>query len=158
MLFRSVCREAKFVGGLIFFCYNDYRTHIGDKGVGVMKQRIHGVVDLLGAQKPSYQALREESSPVESLDCAGNPSSFTLTLRTRDSVPAYTLNNYKLRGTLYGFGNIPLERREAALPVLKPGQTVSIPLQFKEKDGATRVEFDVMQPTGFSAITSTWTP
>jgi len=153
-----VCREAKFVGGLIFFCYNDYRTHIGDKGAGVMKQRIHGVVDLLGAQKPSYQALREESSAVESLDCAGNPSSFTLTLRTRDSVPAYTLTKYKLRGTLYGFGNIPLERREAALPVLEPGQTVSIPLQFKEKDGATRVEFDVMQPTGFSAITSTWTP
>lgn len=44
----GVCREKEYVGGLIFFCYNDYRTHIGDKGTGVMKQRIHGVVDLLG--------------------------------------------------------------------------------------------------------------
>ncbi len=53
-----ICRETKFVGGLIFFCYNDYRTHIGDKGTGVMKQRIHGVVDLFGSRTPSYLPLR----------------------------------------------------------------------------------------------------
>jgi beta-galactosidase len=150
-----VCREAKNVGGLIFFCYNDYRTHIGDQGTGVMKQRIHGVVDLLGNRKPSYPALRDESSPIESLHCSGNPNSFTLTLRTRDSVPAYKLTGYKVRGILYGFAGIPVECREASLPVLTPGQLVTIPLQFKEK-GATRVEFDAMRPTGFSAITSVW--
>lgn len=152
-----VCREAKYVGGLIFFCYNDYRTHIGDKGTGVMKQRIHGVVDLLGDRKPSYSMLRDESSPIESLNCSGNPSSFTVTIRTRDSIPAYKLTGYKLRGILYGFANIPLECREASLPVLTPGQPVSIPLQFKEK-GATRVEFNAVRPTGFSAITSIWMP
>jgi beta-glucuronidase len=153
-----VCRETKFVGGLIFFCYNDYRTHIGDKGTGVMKQRIHGVVDLFGSRKPSYSALREESSPVESLDCSGNPNLFTMTVRTRNSVPAYTVNGYKLRGILYGFANIPLECREASLSPLKPGESISIPLQFKEKAGATRVEFDVVRPTGFSAITTVWMP
>ena len=153
----GVCRETRHVGGLIFFCYNDYRTHIGDKGTGVMKQRIHGVVDVLGDRKPSYSALREESSPIESLRCSGNPNSFTLSLRTRESVPAYKLSGYKLRGIVYGFSGIPLERREATLPVLTPGQAVSVPLQFKEQ-GATRVEFDVMRPTGFSAITSVWTP
>ena len=78
--------------------------------------------------------------------------------RTRDSVPAYTLRGYKLRGILYGFGNIPLESREASLPPLTPGQTTSIPLQFKEKEGATRVEFDVVRPTGFSTATSVWMP
>ena len=152
-----VCREAKNVGGLIFFCYNDYRTHIGDKGMGVMKQRIHGVVDLLGDRKPSYGVLRDESSPIESLNCSGNPSSFTVMVRTRDSIPAYKLTGYKLRGILYGFANIPLECREALLPILSPGQMVSIPLQFSEKL-ATRVEFDAMRPTGFSAFTSVWMP
>jgi beta-galactosidase len=152
-----VCRETEYVGGLIFFCYNDYRTHIGDKGLGMMKQRIHGVVDLLGERKPSHAVLRDESSPIESLQCSGNPNSFTLTLRTRDSVPAYKLTGYKLRGILYGFANIPLERREALLPVLTPGQLVSIPLQFQEK-GATKVEFAAVRPTGFSAIASTWRP
>jgi beta-galactosidase len=152
-----VCREAKNVGGLIFFCYNDYRTHIGDQGTGVMKQRIHGVVDLLGERKPSYSSLRDASSPIESLHCSGNPNSFTLTLRTRDAVPAYKLTGYKVRGILFGFAGIPLECREASLPVLTPGQVVTIPVQFKEK-GATRVEFDAMRPTGFSAITSVWMP
>ena len=153
-----VCRDTQYIGGLIFFCYNDYRTHIGDKGTGAMKQRIHGVVDLLGARKPSYSVLRDESSPVESLACSGNPNSFTLTLRTRNSVPAYTVTGYKLRGVLYGFANIPLECREASISVLKPGELISIPLQFKEKEGATRVEFDVVRPTGFSAITTVWMP
>jgi beta-glucuronidase len=152
-----VCREAKNLGGLIFFCYNDYRTHIGDQGTGVMKQRIHGVVDLLGDRKPSYAVLRDESSPFESLDCSGNPASFTIVARTRDTIPAYKLTGYKLRGILYGFANIPLECREAALPVLTPGQSVSISLQFKEK-GAIRVEFDAVRPTGFSALTRVWMP
>jgi beta-galactosidase len=152
-----VCRETQYVGGLIFFCYNDYRTHIGDKGTGVMKQRIHGVVDLFGNRKPSYSALRDESSPIESLHVSGNPSAFTLTLKTRSSVPAYTLNAYKLRGILYGFANIPLECREASLPPLTPAQQISTPLKFREKEGATRVEFDVVRPTGFSAITTVWT-
>jgi beta-glucuronidase len=153
-----VCRETKYVGGLIFFCYNDYRTHIGDKGTGVMKQRIHGVVDLLGNRKPSYSLLRDESSPIESLRVSGNPSAFTLTLKTRNSVPAYTLHAYKLRGILYGFANIPLECREASFPALTPAQQISIPLKFQEKEGATRVEFNVLRPTGFSAITTVWMP
>ena len=32
----QVCREFDFVAGTIFFDYNDYRTHLGDKGVGVL--------------------------------------------------------------------------------------------------------------------------
>lgn len=153
-----VCRDTDYVGGLIFFCYNDYRTHIGDKGTGVMKQRIHGVVDLLGSRKPSYSVLREESSPIESLHVSGNPSGFTVTLKTRTSVPAYKLNAYKLRGILYGFANIPLECREVPLLALTPAQRVSIPLTFQQGEGTTRVEFDVLRPTGFSTITSIWTP
>lgn len=152
-----VCRETNYVGGLIFFCYNDYRTHIGDKGTGVMKQRIHGVVDLLGTRKPSYEVLRAESGPIETLECRGTPNSFTIQLSTRTAVPYYTLSSYKLRGILYGYGNIPLEQQEADLSALKPGQTASIKLQFKEQ-GAIRVEFDVLRPTGFSAFTRVWTP
>jgi beta-galactosidase len=122
-----------------------------------MKQRIHGVVDLFGARKPSYEVLRMESSPVETLECRGIPSLFTIRLRTRNSVPEYTLSGYKLRGILYGYGNIPLERREVELSTLKSGEAVSVELRFKEQ-GANRVEFDVLRPTGFSAFTRIWTP
>ena len=65
---NAVFRRFPWVAGLIFFDYNDYRTHIGDKGTGVLKQRVHGVVDVFGVRKPSFEALREESSPVESFD------------------------------------------------------------------------------------------
>jgi beta-glucuronidase len=123
-----------------------------------MKERIHGVVDLLGARKPSYAALRAESSPIEWIGCQGTLRSFTIKLRTRDSIPAYTLAGYKLRGILYGFAGIPIECSETELPVLKPGESASVPLQFKLADQATRAEFDVLRPTGFSALTSVWTP
>jgi beta-glucuronidase len=153
----SVFRQSAAIGGLIFFCYNDYRTHVGDKGSGVMKQRVHGVVDLFGARKPSYTELRHESSPVESIRIKGQPASFTVSIRNRNSVPAYALSGYKLRAILYGPGEIPLERREAALPEMAPGQDVSISLQFSDKS-AVRVEFDVLRPNGFSARTQVWKP
>ena len=152
-----VFRETEYIAGLIFFCYNDYRTHVGDKGSGVLKQRVHGVVDLLGAPKPSYAVLREESSPIEAFDYTGSTNSFAIRVQTRKSVPAYTLLGYKVRGTLYGDGNIPVEECEAALPALKPGESASVSLQFKEQ-GASRVEFNILRPTGFSARTRTWTP
>jgi beta-glucuronidase len=153
-----ICRETSYVAGLIFFCYNDYRTHVGDKGTGVMKQRVHGVVDLFGARKPSYAVLRDESSPIESIECRGNPAAFQVTVRVRNSVPAYTLEGYKVRGILYGFANIPLERREAVLPALTPSQEISVSLEFKEREGATRIECEVLRPTGFSAMANAWTP
>jgi beta-galactosidase len=153
----AVCRKAEFVGGLIFFCYNDYRTHIGDQGLGVMKQRIHGVVDLLGVRKPSYSVLRDESSPIESLEWSGHPNSFVIKISTRKSIPAYNLIGYTLRGILYGYSDIPLEQQEAPLGPLSPGQSASLELKFKEQK-PVRVEFVVVRANGFSALTKIWKP
>jgi beta-galactosidase len=150
-----VFRDAEFVAGLIFFCYNDYRTHIGDRGVGACAQRIHGVVDLYGAHKPSYEVLRHESSTVASLNVTGGPSEFSITVRARNSVPAYTMNGYKVRGILYGAGDIPLERREAALQALAPGQESTVKIAFTGT-GARRIQFDLIRPTDFSAYTHVW--
>jgi beta-glucuronidase len=152
-----VYRDHDFVAGLIFFCYNDYRTHIGDKGAGVMKQRIHGVVDLYGNRKPSFAALRGEASPVEDLEISGVPGALRARLRARRHVPAYTLRGYKLRAVVYGFGEIPVERVEAALPDLAPGDQTTIAVAFSEK-APIRVQFDVLRPTGFSAYTRIWKP
>jgi beta-glucuronidase len=151
----QVFRDTDFVGGLIFFCYNDYRTHIGDQGTGVMKQRIHGVVTLLGERKPSFAVLGDESSPVESLEWSGGPASFVVNVRIRKALPAYNLAGYKLRGVLYGRGEIPLEQQETLLPLLTPGQSISISLKFSLPN-PVRVEFNVIRPTGFSVVTGTW--
>jgi beta-glucuronidase len=154
---NRVFREKEYVGGLIFFCYNDYRTHIGDKGAGVMKQRVHGVVDLYGVRKPSWAALRYESSPIESMAVVRSGKEFTIRVRTRKTAPAYPLEGYKLQAVLYGYSEIPLERFEAPLPRLAPGDEAKVSIRWKEKE-PVRITFDVQRPTGFSAFTKIWTP
>src|SRR5579883_378962 len=153
----AVFRRHDYVAGLIFFCYNDYRTHIGDKGRGVMKQRVHGVVDVFGARKSSFAELRRESSPVERIEVKGQPDSFEVGVHARRNLPAYPLAGYRVRGVLYGPEEIPLEQVEARLPTLAPGEAAAVPLRFRQKQ-ALRVQFDVIRPTGFSALAEVWKP
>lgn len=151
----EVFRERDFVAGLIFFCYNDYRTHIGDKGTGVMKQRVHGVVDLYGAKKPSWRVLRAEASPIDWLQASGTPGALRVSLKTRAAIPAYALKGYQVRAVAYGFGDIPLERRSVELRTLQPGESQTVDLAFVEK-GLWRIQVDVLRPTGFSAAGTSW--
>ena len=151
----QIFRERDYVAGLIFFDYNDYRTHIGDRGTGVLKQRVHGVVDVYGVKKPSWDVLRRESSPIESLRVSGNPGALKIALKTRSSVPAYPLRGYSLRAVAYGFGQIPVERVVAAIETVSPGETARFDMKFTEPN-ISRIQLDVMRPTGFSALTETW--
>jgi beta-glucuronidase len=154
----AAMRTKDFVTGAIFFCYNDYRTHVGDRGVGALKQRLHGVVDLCGVQKASYEVLRRESSPVESLTFENHLNTFKLCLRTRHDVPAYTLRGYKLRGTFYGQGDIPVERHEVELPEIAAGNETTVDLIFNQSDVPLHIQFDILRPNGFSAYSSNWKP
>jgi len=147
---NAVFREFPWIAGAIFFDYNDYRTHIGDKGLGVLKQRVHGVVDVYGARKPSFEALAEESSPVASLEITGEGRPKVAVLRTRRDLPSYTLKGYRLRWLVLGRGDIPLERREALLPDLGPDREIETPLEVKEGD-ARRLRVELVRPTGFVA-------
>lgn len=150
---NAVFRDHPWVGGLIFFDYNDYRTHLGDKGTGVMKQRVHGVVDVYGSRKPSYERLRRESSPVGSLEIRREGGKRLAVIRTRPDIPSYTLRGYKLRWVVFGHGGIPLERRERPLPDIDPGGDLELLLDIQEKD-ARRLRVDLVRPTGFSAATA----
>jgi len=154
----AAIRSKDFVAGAIFFCYNDYRTHVGDRGVGALKQRVHGVVDLCGAQKASYEVLRRESSPVESLTAENHLNTFQLRLKTRHDVPMYTLRGYKLRGIFYGEGDIPVERQEVELPEIASGGETTVDLTFSQSGVPLHVKFDVLRPTGYSAYSGNWKP
>ena len=154
----AAIRSKDFVAGAIFFCYNDYRTHVGDRGVGALRQRVHGVVDVFGERKPSYAVLRRESSPVESLAVENQGNLFHLWLKTRETLPGYTLRGYKLRGVFYGQGDIPVEQQEAAVPELAPGKSADLELRFSRPEVPLRVCFDVLRPTGFSAHSVDWKP
>ena len=153
----KVFRQRDYIGGLIFFCYNDYRTHVGDTGAGVLQQRVHGVVDLYGARKPSWAVLREEASPLDSLEVSGKPGQLQVKLRARRTLPAYTMRGYTVRAVVYGYGAIPVERSEAALPALAPGEEATLRLEFQEK-APVRVAVDLLRPTGFPAHSAVWLP
>ncbi len=149
-------RSKDFVSGAIFFCYNDYRTHVGDRGAGALRQRVHGVVDIYGAHKPSYELLRRESSPIEALTVERQADKFRVLIKTRGDLPAYTLRGYKLRGLFFGQGDIPVERQELALPAIAPGQEVKVDLSFTTAEILNHLQIDVSRPTGFSASLLDW--
>jgi beta-glucuronidase len=151
-------RSKDFIGGAIFFCYNDYRTHVGDRGAGPLQQRVHGVVDVYGAQKPSYAILHQESSPVESLTIESELNTFHLIVKARSTLPAYTLRGYKMVGVFYAQGNIPAELQKVEVPELAPGKYVKLDLAFKQSEAPLRVRFELLRPTGFSAWSVDWTP
>jgi len=154
----AVIRSKGFVAGAIFFCYNDYRTHVGNSGVGALKQNVHGVVNLYGTQKSSYEVLRRESSPVESLTAENHLNSFQLRLRTRHDLPAYTLRGYRLKGIFHGEGEVPVERQEVDLPEIASGTETTVDLTFSQSGLPLQVRFDVLRPTGFSAYSLNWKP
>ncbi|MCE5273342.1 beta galactosidase jelly roll domain-containing protein [bacterium] len=153
----AIFREFPWMAGLIFFCYNDYRTIWGDKGEAVLKQRLHGVVDLYGGHKPSYEVLRAESSPVESFGLSGKAADLQASLRLRPGLPAYTLRGYILRWVVYGFGGLPMESHQIELPELAPGQEYHSGLVFSLAD-PKRVWAEIVRPTGSSVLAAEWKP
>ncbi len=144
-----IFRGRPWVAGAIFFSYNDYRTHMGDKGIGPLRQRVHGVVDLYGERKPSFDALRQESSPVAVLSAVREAAAVAVRVRARRDLPAYTLRGYTVRCVTYT-ANVPMEAREAALPRLLPGAEVTVRLPFKQPK-TERMRVEVVRPTGFTA-------
>ena len=155
---NAAIRSKDFVGGTIFFCYNDYRTHEGDRGTGALQQRVHGVVDLFGAHKPSYELLRRECSPIESIAIENQLNKFKLLIKVRRDLPMYTLRGYRVRGLFFGQGNIPIERREVNLPDAGPGSETKLEIEFSLSEVPLQVRFDVLRPTSFSAYSLVWRP
>jgi beta-galactosidase len=155
---NAAIRSRDFVAGAIFFCYNDYRTHLGDRGAGALMQRVHGVVDLWGVQKSSYDVQRRESSPVESLTVENHLNDFQLRLKSRRDIPMHALRGYQLTGIFYGQGNIPVERQVVELPEIASGTESTVDLTFGQSSVPLHIKFEVLRPTGFSAYTLDWKP
>lgn len=157
-------RQHPAVAGAIFFSYNDYRTHLGDKGQGAFRQRVHGVVDLLGRRKASWAALRREASPVRSLTIEP-PVRDSHMIRGRvrivtrslaDDLPAYTLRAYRLLWTASDRHDRPLGAGSRVLPDLPPGSSQWEEVAWPASDEPARIRVEVFRPTGYSVIDEEW--
>lgn len=157
-------RHSPLVAGAIFFSYNDYRTHKGDKGQGAFRQRVHGVVDLAGRRKPSWEALRREASPIRSLTIEpptsdGGVSRARVRLITRaleDDLPAYTLRGHRLVWTVFDRNDLPRANGQIALPDLPPGVTFTESVRWPRIEEAVRLDVELRRSTGDLVQASGW--
>jgi beta-glucuronidase len=148
----EIFREFPNVAGAIYFDYNDYRTLVGDKGTGAMKQRVHGVVDLYANRKPSFSALRIQASPIEHLSILNNSDgTYLLVISVRKQLPGYIMRGYKARWVVFGYDDLPMHGTVNKLPDLHPGESYTIQKSFS-MNNARRLLVDILRPTGFSVM------
>lgn len=160
----NIYRETKGVAGAIFFDYNDYRTHIGDKGQGAFKQRVHGVVDLFSKIKTSWLALREECSPIRELGIidpsqTGKPDCGRVEILTRaleNDLPAYTLRDYTIVWIAYNHDLLPIGTEKRTLPALSPGTKHIETFTWPTSEPIERVSVEIFRPTGYSVHEAKW--
>ena len=110
----EVYRKYPQIGGTIHFSLNDYRTQMGEEGEGKYRRRVHGSTDICGKEKPSYEVLRRESSPL-----VVKEEGETLTLAARKDLPCYTVKGYYVQ----------TEAGRIQVPTLKPGEETNIRFQ-----------------------------
>jgi beta-galactosidase len=146
----EVFREFPQVAGAIYFDYNDYRTLVGDKGAGAFKQRVHGVVDLYANRKPSFQVLRTQASPIESIELKfAGTAGYQLHFTSRKTLPAYTLRDYRVRWVAYGYDELPMDGRFDDLHPIAPGESIELTARFGAAE-MKRIVVDILRPNGFS--------
>ena len=80
------------IAGTVYFCLNDYRTHMGEEGEGRLKRRVHGSADLTGCPKPSYFTVQREYAPLLAVRTENG-----LQLTCRQDLPSYAVCGYVLK-------------------------------------------------------------
>ncbi len=124
------------ITGAIYFCLNDYRTHMGEDHTYNYPQRVHGVCDIYLTPKPSYDTLKNVSSPIIIKNIEKNNNDITITIMGNTGIPSYTVRNYTI---LIGKDKISIDK-------LLPGEEKI----FKIK--TTAKEFRIIRSTGFEVL------
>lgn len=153
-------QKAPFVCGYIYFCVQDYRTQMGEEGLGKYRIRRHGVTRTDLTPKPSYHVLRQLMSPIEitkvspanaqkkeglagQYDTDDSNRDAAVVLQVKNSIPTYTLRGYQLK---FADGNGKMQT--ISLPDMLPGESYPLVL----KDINAKYSFEILRPTGFSVI------
>lgn len=154
-------QRTPFICGYIYFCLQDYRTQMGEEGLGKWRIRRHGVTKVDLTPKPSYYVLRQLSSPIEitkvspargkenrgslagQYEVDARDRGARIELKVKNSVPTYILRDYVLK-YVDGDGRQQVIR----LPELHPGETYPMVIENMND----QFSFEVQRPNGFSVI------
>lgn len=154
-------QKAAFIPGYIYFCVQDYRTQMGEEGLGKWRIRRHGVTKVDLTPKPSYYVLRQLMSPIEitevypansrktgdalagQIEVDANDHDAAITLKVKNSIPSYTLRGYTLN---YKDGNG--QDQTIALPKMEPDKSY----HFVLKNINAQYAFDIQRPGRYHVI------
>ncbi len=154
-------QKAAFIPGYIYFCVQDYRTQMGEEGLGKWRIRRHGVTKVDLTPKPSYYVMRQLMSPIEitevypansrktgdalagqiEIDATDRDAAITLTVK--NSIPSYTLRGYILRCK-----DSNGKEQTIALPDMEPGKSYPFVL----KNINAQYAFEIQRPDGYQVI------
>ena len=154
-------QKQDFVCGYIYFCVQDYRTQMGEEGLGRWRIRRHGVCHTDLTSKASYHVLRQLMSPIDIVEvkparAQKNEGSLAgqydvdaanrdahIVLQVKNSIPSYTLRGYQLR-----YADRSGCMQSIALPDMLPGERYPLVL----RNVNAQYAFEVVRPNGFSVI------
>ena len=124
-----------YMAGAIYFCLNDYRTHMGEDFTYSYPQRVHGVVDIHLHPKPSYIVLQKILCPLEITSIQKEHSALHLVVEGKKGIPSYSLRNYRFSTS----------KNTVTLEELKPGESKQVELEYDPKADTLYIS----RPTGF---------
>ena len=124
-----------YIAGAIYFCLNDYRTHLGEDHKYSYPQRVHGIVDINLNLKSSYDTIKMLCSPIEILSIEKSGNKIKVKMNAKTGIPSYTMAGYKLEAG----------KATVTIPELQPGNTIEVEVPFTV--GTRKVT--VRRPTGY---------
>ncbi len=133
---NKIYGSKKYIAGEIYFCLNDYRTHLGEDLTYSYPQRVHGVCDIHLNPKPSYDTLKNISSPIIVKSIAADGNEVVISLLGKTGVPSYIVRDYTL-----AVGN-----QKIKIDKLAPGEEKTFNIKTDAK------EFKIIRPTGFNVL------
>jgi beta-galactosidase len=132
----AIYEQQPHIAGAIYFCLNDYRTFIGEDFTYAYPQRVHGVCDIHLTPKPSYDTLKNISSPIIIKSLLFKNGIIHLTLSGKKGIPSYTIRNYM----------ITAGKEKVSIKELKPDEEKTFEIKTDSK------EIRIFRPTGFEVL------
>lgn len=154
-------KKHDYICGYIYFCVQDYRTQMGEEGLGKYRIRRHGVTKTDLTPKASYYVLRQLMTPIDitevkpanalknegslagQFEVDANNRDAQICLQVKNTIPSYTLHGYTLK---FEDGNGTMQT--ISLPDMQPGERYPLVL----KNINSQYNFEVLRPNGFSVI------
>ncbi|MEG3122725.1 glycoside hydrolase family 2 protein [Sphingomonas sp. GB1N7] len=146
-----------FVGGAIFWSYQDYRSNknlFAGQADGLVD---HGLVDGDRQRRPSYfaweRATRAVSASVGWTMAGDTPSGFTATVAggAAGALPSYPLVGHRLHWRAIGGDRVLLGEGEQSLATIAPGTTASFTAGWSARATPVTLTIDILTADGTRA-------